>query len=182
MKKHMKKLIATTFVMSITTLTAWSQPPEGGPPGGFRGGPQGKGQFGRGGPQGKGQFGGPQGKGQFGRGGPGGPGGPGRGPEGFKLGTVIPPHMLEELELTKDQQEELTDLEKDVKGKLEKILTKDQIASLNRPPMGPGRGGPGGPPPGEEGNEPPPPPKKKGFAGKKGGQFKKQGPPPGDQE
>ncbi len=161
MKPVALKVLATTFVMSLT-LTAWSQPPEGGPPRGGRGGPQGKGQMGKG----------QQGKGQ--------PGGRGR----FQLGSVIPPQMVEELELSPAQSKEIASIEKEVKAKLEKILTKDQLETLNRPPMGGpggpgggfgqrGRGGPGGPPGGPDGEDAPP--KKKGQ-----GQAKKKGPPRDD--
>jgi hypothetical protein len=159
MKPVALKVLATTFVMSLT-LTAWSQPPEGGPPRIGRGGPQGKGPMGKG----------PQGKGQQ--------GGRGR----FQLGTVIPPQMVEELGLSAAQSKEITSIEKEVKAKLEKILTKDQLETLNRPPMGGpggpgggfgqrGRGGPGGPPDGPDGEDAPP---------KKKGQAKKKGPPRDD--
>lgn len=155
MKPVALKVLATTFVMSLT-LTAWSQPPEGGPPRG-RGGPQGKG---------------PMGKGQ--------PGGRGR----FQLGSVIPPQMVEELELSPAQSKEIASIEKEVKAKLEKILTKDQLEKLNRPPMGGpggpgggfgqrGRGGPGGPPGGPDGEDAPP---KKKF----GNQAKKKPAPRDD--
>ena len=120
------KVMATTFVMSLT-LTAWAQPPDDGPPRG-RGGQPGKGQ------QGKGQFGkGQQGKGQQGK-------GQQDGRPRFQLGTVIPPQMRGDLNLTSSQEKEINGIEKDVKTKLEKILSKDQIDSLNNPPMG---GGPG---------------------------------------
>ena len=175
------KVMATTFVMSLT-LTAWAQPPEDGPPRG-RGDQQGKGQ------QGKGQFGkGQQGKGQQGKGQQG-KGQQGKGQQDgrprFQLGTVIPPQMRDDLNLTSSQEKEINGIEKDVKTKLEKILSKDQIESLNNPPMGGGpggpggpgggfgqrgRGGPGGPPNGPEGDDPPPPKKK-------GGQAKKKAPP-----
>ncbi len=156
MKPVALKVLATTFVMSLT-LTAWSQPPEGGPPRGGRGGPQGKGQ---------------QGKGQ--------PGGRGR----FQLGSVIPPQMVEELELSPAQSKEIASIEKEVKAKLEKILTKDQLETLNRPPMGGpggpgggfgqrGRGGPGGPPDGPDGEDAP-------RKNRGGNQAKKKGPPRDD--
>ncbi|MCY2933821.1 MAG: hypothetical protein NT172_06600 [Planctomycetota bacterium] len=156
------KVMATTFVMSLT-LTAWAQPPDDGPPRG-RGGQPGKGQ------QGKGQFGkGQQGKGQQGK-------GQQDGRPRFQLGTVIPPQMRGDLNLTSSQEKEINGIEKDVKTKLEKILSKDQIDSLNNPPMGGGpgggfgqrdRGGPGGPPNGPEGDDAPPPKKKFGQAKKK---------------
>ena len=153
------KVLATTLVMSLT-LTSWAQPPEGGPPRGR----------GPGGPQGK--F---QGKGQQG------------GRPGFELGTVIPPHMRGDLDLSEEQENQVKAIEKEVKAKLEKILTKDQIATLSRPPMGGGgpggpegrprgRGGPGGPPDGPEDDDFPPAKKKGGF-GKKGGPSRKPAPP-----
>jgi Spy/CpxP family protein refolding chaperone len=87
-------------------------------------------------------------------------GGPG-GQRGFHL---LPPRAVEQLNLTANQQKQLADLEADVKAKIEKILTPDQLKQLRemRPPPprggmggdGPG-GGPGGP--GAEGEPPPPP-------------------------
>ena len=88
---------------------------------------------------------------------PGGPGGPG-GQGGFHL---LPPRAMEQLNLTDDQKKQLADLEADVKAKVEKILTAEQLQQLKqmRPMMRPGgpggagpdggQGGPGGPPPGE---------------------------------
>jgi Spy/CpxP family protein refolding chaperone len=94
------------------------------------------------------------------QGGPGGPGGgAGHGPGGFHL---LPPRAHEQLNLTADQEKQVAALEAEVKAKLEKILTPDQLKQLKqmRPPRrqgGPGGqgglggsgsdGGPGGPPP-----------------------------------
>jgi Spy/CpxP family protein refolding chaperone len=69
---------------------------------------------------------------------------------GFHL---LPPRAAEHLNLTADQQKQVADLEADVKAKLEKILTHDQMEQLKqmRPPMrqgGPRGGGPGGHGPG----------------------------------
>ncbi len=79
-----------------------------------------------------------------------------RGPGGgFHL---IPPFAVEKLNLTKDQQKQVAELEKETKAKLYKILTPKQQKTLetSRPPRpgrsggrrgpdgGPGRGGPGG--------------------------------------
>ena len=99
---------------------------------------------------------------------PGGPpgGGPGRGRAGFHL---LPPRAVEQLNLTADQQKQLTDLETEVKAKLEKILTPEQQQQLKqmRPPPpprggrgagGPGAGAPGPDDQGERPPEPPPPP------------------------
>jgi hypothetical protein len=84
---------------------------------------------------------------------PGGPGGPG----GFHL---LPPRVQDQLNLTADQQKQVAALEAEVKSKLEKILTAEQLQQLKqmRPPQraggpggpgGPGAGrGPGGPPQG----------------------------------
>jgi Spy/CpxP family protein refolding chaperone len=74
-------------------------------------------------------------------------GGPGRGPGGFHL---LPPRAQERLNLTADQQKQVAALEAEVKAKLEKILTPEQLEQLKqmRPPGrpgGPGGGGPGGP-------------------------------------
>jgi Spy/CpxP family protein refolding chaperone len=70
------------------------------------------------------------------QGGPGGPGG------GFH---VLPRGAKEKLKLTDDQQKQISDLEAEVKSKIEKILTPEQAEQLKqmRPP-GRGQGGPGG--------------------------------------
>ena len=69
---------------------------------------------------------------------------------------------MEQLNLTADQQKQLAALEAEVKAKLEKILTAEQLQQLKqmRPPMrpggavgrGPGGGGPGGGPAGSSGD------------------------------
>ena len=73
-------------------------------------------------------------------------------PPRFELGKVLPPFARDELNLTADQQKQLADLEKEVKAKLEKILTAEQKKTLEemRPP-GPPPGGPGGGPPPADG-------------------------------
>jgi hypothetical protein len=129
---------------------------------------------GRGGPGG--DFGGPPDGGRRGPGeppdggrgrrGPGGPGdgGPGmRGPGGFggppQPGQIMPIFLQDRLGLTADQKSRLQDLQKEVDGKMAKILTSEQKSQLKEmqddfgPPGrgGRGRGGPGGrggPPPG----------------------------------
>ena len=70
-------------------------------------------------------------------------------PPRFALGKVLPPFAREELNLTDEQQKQLAELEREVKAKLEKILTAEQKKMLEelRPP-GPPPAGPGGPPPG----------------------------------
>ena len=70
------------------------------------------------------------------------PGGPG-GPPKFELGKVLPPHIRQQIELTKDQENELAELEKLVKEKLDKLLTADQKKKIEK--AGPPTGGPGGP-------------------------------------
>ncbi|HMO37581.1 MAG TPA: hypothetical protein PKA06_16195, partial [Gemmatales bacterium] len=102
----------------------------------------------------------------------GGPGGMRGGRMGFELGRLIPPPMRQQLQLTDDQNKQLDQLEKEIKEKLNSILTEDQRKQLetigNRGPggfggppgSGPRRGGFGGPP-GEaktgrkDGNRPP---------------------------
>ena len=95
-------------------------------------------------------------------GGPGGPGGPG----GFHL---LPPRAMEQLNLTADQQKQVAALEAEVKAKIEKILTPEQLQQLKqmRPPqrLG-GPGGPGGP--GGQGGQ--------GGPGRRGGPGAQGGP------
>jgi hypothetical protein len=69
---------------------------------------------------------------------------PGRPPR-YQLGNLLPPHVKEELNLTTDQQKQLAELELEVKGKLEKILTAEQKKQIeqHRPPTD-------GPPPPRE--------------------------------
>lgn len=63
-------------------------------------------------------------------------GGPGRTPGGFHL---LPPRAEEHLNLTADQLKQVAALEAEVKAKLEKILTADQLQQLKkmRPPRRP---------------------------------------------
>jgi hypothetical protein len=78
-----------------------------------------------------------------------GPGGERRGPQ------LLPPPVAEQLNLTPEQREQVAKLEADVKAKMEKILTPDQLEQMKqmRPPMQEGgpvgpnarMGGPGGP-------------------------------------
>ena len=67
-------------------------------------------------------------------------GGPGRGPGGFH---ILPPRAQEQLNLTADQQKQLKDLEAEIKGKIETILTPAQMDQLKqmRPPQRPGGSG-----------------------------------------
>src|SRR5262245_3789817 len=75
---------------------------------------------------------------------PGGKGGKGPGgPPRFELGKVLPPHVREELDLTPAQEKQIDELEREVKKRLEKILTAAQQKKVETigPPRGPG--GPG---------------------------------------
>lgn len=112
------------------------------------------------------------------------------GPVGFP--HLIPPFAAEKMNLTGDQRKQLDDLAKEVKARLEKILTPEQMKILQdtRPPRGDrgpggqagqgergGRGGKGGheghdgpPPPPEGRHDGPPPPPEDGH----------DGPPPQD--
>jgi hypothetical protein len=88
----------------------------------------GGGKGGRGGEGGKGGKG--KGKGK-GKGGPGGPGGPGGfGMRGMQPGQILSPFVAEMLKLTDAQKKEIADLQKDVNGKLDKILTDEQKKQL----------------------------------------------------
>ena len=74
-----------------------------------------------------------------GLGGPGGPGGRG----GFHL---LPPRAQEQLNLTADQQKQVAALEAEVRAKLEKILTPEELKQLQQmrpPPRSGGMGGAG---------------------------------------
>jgi hypothetical protein len=101
------------------------------------------------------------GRGGFGPGGgfgpPGGPGGPGgRGPGGFggppQPGQIMLPFLQQALKLTAKQKKQLAELQKEVDGKLSKILTDEQKKQLKDMREG-FRRGPGGPPPGSPGGE-----------------------------
>ncbi len=97
--------------------------------------------------------------------GPGGPppGGFGDGPRGFgppPPGTILPPFLQDELRLSEEQKQQLSDLQKEVDTKLAQILNREQRQQLremaNRGPRGFG----GDRPPGDDrrpgGNRPPP--------------------------
>lgn len=116
----------------LTALFAREAPPAGGPRGG--GGPGGRGPGGFGPPGGGGRGGPPQ------------------------PGQILPGPLQDQLELTEAQKAQLTELQKDVDARLEKILTAEQKARLREmrgsgpggfgpPGGGPGRPGGGGPPP-----------------------------------
>src|SRR5437763_975157 len=82
---------------------------------------------------------------------PGGGGGGGQGGPGGGGAHLIPRFAEEKLNLSEDQRKQIADLEKEMKDKLAKILTPDQLKALEdaRPPQrgqgGPGGGGQGGP-------------------------------------
>ena len=59
-----------------------------------------------------------------------------KGPKGFQLGKVLPPFIVDELELTPAQEAKIAALEKEVRAKLEKILTAKQKRLIQnaRPP------------------------------------------------
>ncbi len=64
----------------------------------------------------------------------------------FKVGAVIPPFMIGQLDLSEKQQAAIEKLEADVAKELKEILNEEQFEMLSRPPqMGPGGFGPGGP-------------------------------------
>ncbi|MBM3992791.1 MAG: hypothetical protein FJ303_01335 [Planctomycetes bacterium] len=69
-----------------------------------------------------------------------------KGPPSFELGRVLPPFLRESLDLTSDQEKALTDLEKDVRAKLLKILTPEQVERLKEL-KGPKKGLPNDGPP-----------------------------------
>ena len=72
-----------------------------------------------------------------------------KGPPPFELGKVLPPFVREGLELTQDQEKAIEDLEKEVRAKLLKILSKEQVERIKE------LKGPKGPPKDQDG----PPPK-----------------------
>ena len=57
-------------------------------------------------------------------------GGPGRGPGGQGGFHLLPPRAQEQLNLTADQQTQVAALEAEVKAKIEKILTPEQLKQL----------------------------------------------------
>ena len=97
----------------------------------------------------------PQGGGPRGPGGPGGPdGGPRRGPgQGARQGPgggdnagfhLIPRFVESDLDLSEDQQQQIAQLEKETKTKLERILKPEQMKALEQARPGMRQGGPGG--------------------------------------
>jgi Spy/CpxP family protein refolding chaperone len=77
----------------------------------------------------------------------GGPGGPGGGPHGDGQFHAVPPFVADQLNLTGDQKKQLEALDKEVKAKLDKILTDEQktkLKDMRSQFRGRGPGGPGG--------------------------------------
>ncbi len=103
------------------------------------------------------------------------PGGPGGHRGGFHL---LPPFVMDKLNLTDDQKKALAELEKETKAKLDKILTDEQKKILDRahPPFPGGPGGHGRP--GQGGNGP------NGGGSESGDSSRpaRHGPPGGDNE
>lgn len=174
MKSIAWKTLAAGVVTSVVTLTALAQPPEreGRRPGGDASPKKGGFASKKGGPADKGQ-GQMQGRG---------------GMPMFKVGAVIPPFMIGQLDLSEKQQAAVQKLEADVARQLKEILNEEQFEMFSQPPqMGPGGpgfgpGGPGGPG-GRGGFNPKVPWKNKGGgspakgARGKGDARKKAGPP-----
>lgn len=77
----------------------------------------------------------------------------GKGPGRFELGQIFPPPLLAELDLTPEQEQKLQSLQKELKGKLEKLLTDEQKKTIEnfRPKGGMGKDGKGGMGKGENG-------------------------------
>jgi hypothetical protein len=93
----------------------------------------------------------------------------GKGPPGFKIGKLFPPHVRDSMDLTEEQKRKVDELEDEVREKLEKILTVDQFRRAES--KGPPPEGPDGPPPRfEEGGPPRPKPEN--------GRRRPDGPPP----
>jgi hypothetical protein len=88
------------------------------------------------------------GPGGFGAGGPGGFGGP------AQPGQILSPSLQDALKLTPEQKKQVQELQQDVDGEIDKILTDEQKKQLKETPRG---FGPGGPPggPGRPGFGPP---------------------------
>ncbi|MFO0809151.1 MAG: hypothetical protein U0746_11040 [Gemmataceae bacterium] len=113
--KRWPVVVAAVAVFGMFAMTAASQPPDGKE----KGQPPGEKGFGRGKGDGKG----------------------GRRPR-FELGQLLPPFARDQLQLSDDQQKQLDALEKEVKEKLSKILTADQMRMIENmsPPGQEGRG------------------------------------------
>src|SRR3954471_19102068 len=132
MTRFMRLTLALALSGSVLAGRSMSADKPGGP------GPRQDG--GGGGPGGGGGGGARPGGGGGGQGGPGGGG-----------AHLIPRFAEEKLNLSEDQRKQIADLEKEMKDKLARILSPDQMKALEdaRPPQrgqgGPGGGGQGGP-------------------------------------
>ncbi len=104
------------------------------------------------------------------------PGGKDRGPrgkgpkgKGDRL-LVMPPFVRDKLELTKEQEKQLAELDREVRAKLKKILTpqqhKQMEEALRRGPGGPPGRGPGRPPKDKDDGRPGRPPEEDAQAKK----------------
>jgi Spy/CpxP family protein refolding chaperone len=75
----------------------------------------------------------------------------GPGPGGMMIvsqpGQVVPSFMRDALGMSAEQKKQVDELQKEVDGKVEKLLTEEQRKQLKERPQGPGPGGFGGPPP-----------------------------------
>lgn len=94
------------------------------------------------------------------------------GPPRFELGQVIPPPLRAEMNLTPEQEKQLDALKTEMRARLSRILTPEQVrmAENFRPRLGGGAGGEKGGkgvPGGEKGE--------KGAKGPKGGQGEAKG-------
>jgi hypothetical protein len=58
----------------------------------------------------------------------------GRGPDGPPAGQVLPPLMADELDLTPEQKRQIAELQKEVDGRLDRILTRGQKERLRQAP------------------------------------------------
>lgn len=76
-----------------------------------------------------------------------------KGPQSFQLGKVLPPFVRDGLDLTKDQEKAIAELEKEVRGRLLNILTAEQVERLKqlKDPKGPPKNKGGDPPPAPQG-------------------------------
>lgn len=128
------KTVVAGMMSTAVTLSVFAQPPEGGTrrKGADIQSKKGLANSKKGSAASKGQM---QGRGGF---------------PAYKVGSVIPPFMVGQLDLSEEQQAEIEKLEADVAKKLKGILNEEQFQALSQPPqMGPG--GPGGPPGGPGG-------------------------------
>ena len=60
-----------------------------------------------------------------------------RPPPRYELGQIFPPNVRDRLKLTKEQEKQIAELEKEVKDRLGKILTAEQKKQAESPPPRP---------------------------------------------